>query len=88
MTSCRGEAAWPKAKVSRYEPIAFREGRDMPHTTARRNWREKRRAKQRAEAQRRSLAAELAREGVPWKNAFGFSDHTPAEAMIRLAQGR
>lgn len=59
----------------------------MPHTTARRNWREKRKAKRRAEAQRQSLASELAKNGIPWRNSFGFPDHTPALAMLRLARG-
>lgn len=59
----------------------------MPHTTSRRNWRRKRKEKRRAEAQRRSLAAELARDGIPWRNSYGFADRTPAEAMIRLARG-
>lgn len=60
----------------------------MPHTTARENARRKRKEKRRAEAQRRSLAAELARDGVPWCNSFGFPDHTPAHAMLRMAGRR
>ena len=60
----------------------------MPHTTARDNWRRKRAARRRAEAQRCSLAAEIARDGVPWRNSFGFPDHTPAHAMLRMAGRR
>lgn len=88
MTSCRGSGTWPVSDGLPLGTCCLRGGMDMPHTTARRNWREKRKAKRRAEAQRASLAAELARDGVPWKNAWGFPDHTPADAMLRMAGRR